>query len=363
MSIIKRTFLCVAFAAALVSGSAGAQTHAPIQPKVGFIFLGPIGDLGWTWTHNQGRLALQKQTGVQTVAVENIPEADKARIRSTIDRLVERGYNVIVGNAFGYSDAFADAAKAHPDIVFLNGGGNTSAPNLESFNGRTYEAMYLAGMIAGRETKTNKLGFVGANPIPLVLWDVNAFALGAQRVNPKVQVNVTFTGTWFDPVKEQAAAKALIEQGADVLAQHQDTPGVQIAAEQAGVKSIGFNSDMSKSAPHANLTSEQFDWGVYLVRTIGELKAGSWKSAGNRFMGIRDGVVDLAPVSKQVDPAVVGEVMAVRKQLIDGTFHVFEGPIVDQSGKTVFAKGSWPTDAQLWQTNYLVKGVNGALQK
>jgi basic membrane protein A len=363
MSLIHRIWLFGALIAALVSCNVSAQTHAAIKPKVGFVFLGPIGDLGWTWTHNQGRLKLAKETGVETMAVENIPESDKARIRSTIDRLVQRGCNVIVGNAFGFSDAFDDAAKAHPDIVFLNGGGNTSGPNLESFNGRTYEPMYLAGMVAGKATKSNKLGFVGANPIPLVLWDVNAFALGAQRVNPKAQVTVTFTGTWFDPVKEQAAAKALIEQGVDVLAQHQDTPGVQIAAEQAGIKSIGFNSDMSKSAPHANLTSEQFDWGVYLVRTINELKAGRWKSVGNRFMGIHDGVVDLSPISKQVDPATVKDVMTVREQIANGTFNVFEGPVVDQSGKEVIAKGAHPTDAQLWQTNYLVKGVNGSLPK
>jgi len=341
--------------------SSQAQSFAPMKPKVGFVFLGPIGDLGWTWTHNQGRLKLAKETGVQTVAVENVPEADKARIQSTIDRLIERGYNVIVGNAFGFSDAFLAAAKAHPNVVFLNGGGNTSAPNLESFNGRTYEPMYLAGMVAGKETKTNKLGFVGANPIPLVLWDINAFALGAQKVNPKAVVTVSFTGTWYDPVKEQAAAKALIEQGVDVLAQHQDTPGVQIAAEQAGIKSIGFNADMSKSAPHANMTSEQFDWGVYLVKTINALKAGTWKSAGNSFMGISDGVVDLSPIRSMVDPAVAKQVMAVRQQIVDKKLNVFEGPIYDQSGKEVVASGTHPTDAELWQMRYLVKGVNGAL--
>lgn len=346
-------------ACALYSASGAMAMGLEDDPKVAFIYIAPVGDLGWTYMHDQARLAIEERLGVETAYTENIPEVT-TDVRNVIDRYVSRGYNVIVGTAYGYSDAFLLAAEEYPDVVFLNGAGTTSAANLTSFYGRSYEGMYLAGMAAGAVTESDKLGFVAAYPLGLVLWNVNAFALGAQAVNPDVEVIVSFTNTWYDPVLEEETAEALIEQGVDVIAQHQDTPGPQIAAEKAGIHSIGYNADMSGSAPTAHLMASTWDWGDFVVPAIEAAIAGTYEG-GFSFTGLDTGVVDISEMSDTIPADIQASILETREAIASGAFHPFTGPISDNAGNVVVEDGATMDDGALWGMDFLVAGVTGAL--
>jgi len=356
-----RQLMLAAGAAACALGLASAAMAMGIEgdPKVAFIYIAPVGDLGWTYMHDQSRLAVEERLGVETAFTENIPEVT-SDVSQVIDRYVARGYNIIVGTAYGYSDAFKLAAEEYPDVVFLNAAGTTSAPNLTSYYGRSYEGMYLAGMAAGAVTESNKLGFVAAYPLGLVLWNVNAFALGAQAVNPDVEVVVSFTNTWYDPVLEEETAQALIEQGVDVIAQHQDTPGPQIAAEKAGIHSIGYNADMSGSAPTAHLMASTWDWGDFVVPAIEAAMAGSYEG-GYSFTGLDTGVVDISGMSADVPADLQAKILETKDAIAAGSFHPFTGPITDNEGTVVVEDGVVMDDGALWGMSFLVAGVTGAL--
>ena len=330
--------------------------------KVAFIYVGPVGDAGWTKSHDDGRKYLEQQLGdkVETKYLESVPEgADAERV---LTELCEKGYKVIFATSFGYMDPIIKVAQKYPDVIFLHCSGYKTAPNVGTYFGRMYQARYLSGIIAGKMTKKNLIGYVAAHPIPEVVRMINAFTLGVRSVNPDAKVKVVWTNTWYDPAKEKEAAVSLIQSGADLIAQHQDTPGPQQAAEEAGIYSIGYNTDMSKFAPKANLTSPVWNWGPYYVKTVQDILDGKWKS--EQYWGpMADGIVDLAPISNTV-PADVKKLVDDKKQeILSGKWDVFTGPIKDNSGKEKVSAGQKMTDEQLLSFDWFVEGVDGTVPK
>jgi basic membrane lipoprotein Med (substrate-binding protein (PBP1-ABC) superfamily) len=299
---------------------------------------------------------MEAALGQKIPYVENIPET-AAAIQPAAEKFIQRGYNIILGTAYGYSDSFKELSEKYPKVAFLNAGGTTNGPNLESIYGRTYESQYLCGMVAGAMSKTGKLGFVAANPFGLVIWTINGYELGAKKMNPNATVTAVYTGSWNDPVKERAAAEALIDQGADVIGQHVDTPTPQIVAQERGVYGTGHHRDLREYAPKATLCSSAWVWDKFFNPEIKKVEAGDWKpSAYGAFVGISGGGTDIACCNAVVPKDVVDKVMAERDAIIKGK-HVFAGPIVDREGKERVAAGQNPTDAELWKMDWYVPGV------
>jgi basic membrane lipoprotein Med (substrate-binding protein (PBP1-ABC) superfamily) len=288
--------------------------------------------------------------------VENVPEV-AGQIRPAAERFIQRGFNVIIGTAFGYSDTFKELSEKYPKVAFLNASGTTNGPNLESFYGRTYESQYLCGMAAGGMSKTGKLGFVAAHPIGPVNWTINAYELGAQKMNPNATVTVIFTGSWNDPVKERAAAQALVDQGIDVIGQHVDTPTPQIVAQERGIYGTGHHRDLREFAPKATLCSSAWTWDKHLTPTLKKVAAGNWQpSPYGAFPGIKDGGTDIACCNTVVPKEVVDKVTAERAAIIAGK-HIFSGPLKDTAGKERVAAGAALDDAGLWKMDWFVPGV------
>ncbi|MHB8172220.1 MAG: BMP family ABC transporter substrate-binding protein, partial [Thermincolia bacterium] len=231
--------------------------------KVAFIYVGPVGDAGWTYAHNEGRKQLEKELpNVETSFIESVPESPGDAERVLTD-LVNKGNKIIFATSFGYMDSVLKVAQKNPDVIFLHCSGYKTDKNMGTYFGRMYQPRYLSGMVAGKQTKSNTIGFVGAFPIPEVVWGINSFTLGVKSVNPDAKVKVVWTNTWYDPAKEKDAAKSLLDAGADVIAMHQDTPGPQQAAEEKGAFSVGYNTDMRQFAPKAVLTGPVWNWGPY----------------------------------------------------------------------------------------------------
>ena len=329
--------------------------------KVGFIYIGVPGDAGWTYSHDQGRQYLVKEIPeVETVQLENVPEGADAQ--RSIEQLVQQGCNIVVANSFGYGDAMLEVAQRYPDVVFLHCSGLDMAENVSTYFGRIYQARYLSGMVAGAMSTNDTLGYVAAFPIPEVVRGINAFTLGAQAVNPDIKVKVVWTNTWFDPAKEKEAAKSLLEAGCDVIAQHQDTPSPQQAAEEAGKYAIGYNTDMSKFAPNANLTSPVWNWGPYYVRVVKAVMNGTWKSE-EYWGGLEDGIVGLSPISNKVPDEIKQQVENKKKQMISKEWDVFMGPIKAQDGTLKVPEGKRLTDAEMLSMDWFVAGVEGSISK
>lgn len=359
MKIAKLASVAVA-AGLLVAPAAQAQVKLTGKPKIAVIFFGTTSDGGWAQSQNAGRLALMKAYDQRIPYVENVPEVT-AKVEQAIDLFINHGDNIIIAGSYGYSDAFAAEAKAHPDMAFVNIAGTSSAPNLESFYAKTYEGWYLAGMAAGYATKTKTLGMIEGFPIPNVLWDVNSFALGAQAANPGTVVKVAFVNAWSDPVKEAQISAAMIQQGADVIATDMDTAAALVVAEKAGKYSVGYQVDMAKSAPNGILTSVEFHWGKKLVPMVKEMADGTWTSGGTPLYGIKTGVIDDAPF-EHIPAADIAKIEAVRAKEIAGTFDPFSGPITSQDGKVQVAAGATISDDALWNMNYLVSNVKGSMK-
>lgn len=350
---------------ALIAGAilalAGTAAHADgftlkAPPKVAFLYFKAKNDGGWTQSFDEAKPQMEKALGMQIPYVENIAE-DAAQITPPAEKFIQRGYNIIIGTAFGYSDTFKELAKKHPDVAFLNAAGTTNGANLQSFYGRTYESQYLCGMVAGAMSKSGKIGFVGANPFGIVNWTVNAYLLGARKMNPNATVTAVFTGAWNDPVKERAAASALIDQGVDVLGMHVDTPTVPIVAQERGVYATGHHRDMRQFAPKSTLCSSVWVWAKYLTAEIKKIEAGNWKpSPYGDFVSIKDGGTDIACCNTVVPKDVVDKVMAEREAIINGK-HVYAGPLSDRDGKERVAAGQNISDADLWKMDWYVKGV------
>ncbi len=336
-----------------------AQTPAARPMKVGFIYVSPIGDAGWSFAHDQGRQAVEAMDGVSTSYVEAVPEGpDSERVMTNMAR---KGFDIIFATSYGYMDSMLKVSKQFPDTVFMHCSGYKKSKNMGNYFGRMYQARYLSGMVAGAMTKADILGYVAAFPIPEVIRGINAFTLGAQAVNPKVEVRVVWTKTWYDPATEKEAAKSLLDVGADVIAQHQDSPGPQEAAEERGVYSVGYNSDMSSFAPKAHLTAPIWNWGPFYVDTVKQVRNGTWKSRST-WMGIKEGIVDLAPFGSMVPESVRKQVLAVKADMKKGMDPVFKGPIMDQQDKIRIADGATATDEELLGMTWFVKGVIGTTQ-
>jgi len=332
------------------------------KTKVAFIYVGPIGDAGWTWAHDQGRLDLEKNLNVETAYQESVPEnpADAERV---IRDFAQKGYKVIFTTSFGYMDPTINVAKDFPDTTFIHISGYKTAANVGTGFGKIEEPRYVSGLIAGKMTKSNKLGYVAAFPIPEVIRGINAFTLGVRKSNPAATVKVIWTNTWFDPTKERQAGEALLDGGADVIAQHQDTPGPQQAAEARGKYGVGYNADMSKFAAKAVLTSPIWHWGVYYTSIVKSVQEGTWKS-DQYWGGWKDGLVDLAPIGPMVPDDVKSMAeseIAKFKSGEETIFTIFTGPLKDNTGAEKVPAGTVLTpDDLLSKMTWFVEGVDGS---
>ena len=337
---------------------AAKPTPAKKKLKVAFVYVAPIGDLGWTWAHDQGRKAIEKAFGdqVETAYIENVPEGPEAE--RVIRDFAQKGYDIIFTTSFGFMDPTITVAKEFPDKWFIHISGYKTAPNVSTVFGRMYQPRYLSGLVAGSMTKSNIIGYVAAFPIPEVIRGINAFTLGVRAVNPKAEVRVVWTNTWFGPPQEKEAAEALLSEGADVIAQHQDTTEPQKAAKDAGALGIGYDSDMRKFVGDTVLTSPVWNWGVKYVDIVRKVMEGTYKSE-SYWGGMKDGIVDLAPFSPLV-PEKVRKLVEEKKQLIlSGKWDVFCGPIKGQNGKLVVPEGKCLSDEEMLSMKWFVEGVKG----
>ena len=329
--------------------------------KVGFIYVAPIGDAGWTYQHELGRKALVASLGdaVKTTYVENVPEegADAERV---IRKLATEGHKLIFTTSFGFMEPTLKVAKQFPKVKFEHCTGYKRAANVSTYSARFYEGRYLTGLIAGRLTKSNVIGYVAAFPIPEVVQGINAVTIAARSVNPNVTVKVVFVSTWFDPGKERAAADTLISQGADVVMHHTDSSAIVQGAEEKGVWSFGYDSDMLKFGPKTNLTSVTMDWDQYYIAETKAAIAGSWKS-GDTWGGLKSGMVKLGPLNAAVPDPVKAEVAAAQAKIEAGTLLPFAGPLKDQTGAVKVAAGSALSDGDILGLNWFVEGVQGKL--
>ncbi len=343
--------VCGCLLALVVAGSVQAK-----ELKVGFIYISPVGDAGYSYAHNQGRLAVEKMDGVTTSFVEAVPEGpDSERVTLNMAR---KGYDLVFGTSFGYMEPMLKVAKKFPQTKFMHCSGYKTAANMGNYFGRMYQPRYLTGIVAGSMTKSNILGYVAAMPIPEVIRGINAFALGAQSVNPKAVVRVVWTNTWYDPAIEKEAAKSLLDVGADVIAQHQDSPGPQEAAEERGVYSVGYNSDMTRFAPKSHLTAPVWNWAPYYSEVVQAVQDGSWQAEAV-WLGMKDQVVDIAPFGAMVPDAVRQQVNTAKQQIIDGKLHVFAGPVANQKGEIIIPEGAVASDEELLNMGWFVSGVIG----
>ena len=354
------TSLIAATAAVGVSASASADAM-----KVGFVYLTNPGDHGWTYAHEMGRQAVEARFGdkVETTYVENVPEGpDAARV---IRELAKQGNQMIFTTSFGYMDPTLKVSKEFPDVKFDHITGYKRSPNMATGNIRFYEGRYVQGVVAGLMTKSNKIGYLGAFPIPEVIQGINAFAQGLRSVNADAEISVVWVNSWYDPVKESDAAKVLIAEGADILAQHTDSPAMLQTAEKAGALGFGQSSDMHEFAPNAQLFSSVNNWGPYYIEQIEKAMNGTWSTgegpnhwAGNTWKGIGEDYLVLTEF-KNMPADVAAAATAVRDGIADGSLVIFKGPMKDNKGNVILNEGEALDDGGLWAMNYYVDGVAG----
>lgn len=340
------------------TASAPAPAPAAQKLKIAFAYVGPVGDGGWTFAHDNGRKAVEKEFGdkVETSFVEKVPEsADAERVMRD---MVSQGNKLIFGTTFGYMEPMLKVAADHKDVKFEHATGYKTAENLRTYDSRTYEGAYMAGVIAGSMTKTNTLGVVGSIPIPEVVRNINSFTLGAQSVNPKVKTKVVWVGDWFNPPKETEAATALINGGADVLMQNTDSSAVLQTAEKMGKRAFGWDSDMSAYGPKAHLGSAIINWGPYYTKAVRDALEGKW-TTGQSWWGVKEGAIDFVSLAADVPEPAKQKLEQVKAGLKDGTFQIWKGPIADNAGKEVLAKDAVADDKFLGGVNFYVKGVEG----
>ncbi len=347
--------------ASLVGGMLAITSTVSLgKDNIGFVYVSPIGDAGWTYQHDQGRLQLEKELGVSTKYVENVAEgADAERV---IREMAKRGDKVIFATSFGYMNYMLKVSKMFPKTAFLHATGYKMGKNMGLYNARFYEGRYLTGVIAGKMTKTNKLGYVAAFPIPEVLQGINAFIQGARSVNPKAELSVIWVNSWYDPGKEREASMTLISQQADVITHHTDSTAVVQAAEEKGIYAFGYHSDMSKYGPTAHLTSTTHHWGDYYTDIVKQAQAGKWKPK-SVWGGYQEDMISLAPLSSAIPADLKKSIAKMEDDLRSGKLHPFAGPVLDQDGKQRVAAGATMTDKELGSMNYYVQGVISKLPK
>jgi basic membrane protein A len=362
----RRTFASAAAGTVALAATARFATAQEASPegdpfKAAFVYIGPVGDLGYTYAHDQGRLALEETVpNVETAFLENVPDT-QADAERAIRGYCEEGYNLVVATSFGYGPAVLAVAPQFPDIQFIHISGYQTAENVSTGFGKIEEPQYVSGLVAARMAETGKLGYVGAFPIPEVIRGINAFTLGAQAANPDVTVQVVWTNTWFDPQLESAAAQSLIDLGVEVLATNQDSAAPQQAAEAADIYSVAYNVDMSDIAPAAVLTSAVWNWGTYYIWAVEQMLASSLTS--NQYWGSwQDGVVDLAPLADFVPADVATEAEALAEEFRGGErgiTDIFTGPIARQDGSEGVAEGASLSDEEILLMDWFVQGVEG----
>ena len=337
---------------------AAPEPAKPEPLKVAFAYVGPVGDGGWTFAHDNGRKEMEKALGdkVVTSFVESVPEsADAERV---FRDLAGQGNKLIFGTTFGYMESMLKVAADHKDIKFEHATGYKTAENLRTYDSRTYEGAYMAGVIAGAMTKSNTLGVVGSVPIPEVIRNINSFTMGAQSVNPKVKTKVVWVNEWFSPPKETEAATSLINGGADVLFQNTDSPAVLKTAQDKGKRAFGWDSDMTAYGPKAHLASAVINWGPYYTKAVTEAIEGKW-TTGASWWGVKEGAIDIVSIADDVPADIKTKVADVKKGLADGSFSIWKGPLVDNTGKEILAKDAVADDKFLGGVNFYVKGVEG----
>ncbi|MBI5925758.1 MAG: BMP family ABC transporter substrate-binding protein [Aquabacterium sp.] len=347
--------------AASGASEAASAAAAPAGPlKIAFAYVGPVGDAGWTYAHNAGRLAIEKEFGdkVKTTFVEKVPEGPEAE--RVIRDLVGQGNTLIFGTTFGYMEPMLKVAADSKDVKFEHATGYKTAPNMRTYDSRTYEGAYMAGVIAGGMSKSGVIGVVGSIPIPEVIRNINTFTLGAQSVNPKIKTKVVWVNAWFDPPKETEGAQSLLNQGADVLFQNTDSPAVLQTAEKAGKYAFGWDSDMTQFGPKAHLASAIINWAPYYVKATKDALEGTWQTGGV-WWGVKEGAIDIVSISDKVPADLKAKVETVKAGLKDGSFVIWKGPILGQDGKEVVAKDAVADDKFLGGINFYVKGVDGAV--
>ena len=373
-ALIKVAALSAVAAAALVGcgkkeepAPAPAPAPAPVteapapkaEPlKIAFAYVGPVGDGGWSFAHDNGRKAIEKEFGdkVVTSFVESVPEsADAERV---LRDLAGQGNKLIFGTTFGYMESIQKIAGDLKDVKFEHATGYKTAENVRTYDSRTYEGAYMAGVIAGAMTKSNTLGVVGSVPIPEVIRNINSFTLGAQSVNPKIKTKVVWVNEWFSPPKETEAATSLINGGADVLFQNTDSPAVLKTAQEKGKRAFGWDSDMTAYGPKAHLASAVINWGPYYIKATRDALEGKWET-GQAWWGVKEGAIDIVSIAEDVPADIKTKVEEVKKGLADGSFVIWKGPIAGQDGKEVLAKDVVADDKFLGGVNFYVKGVEG----
>jgi simple sugar transport system substrate-binding protein len=376
-SLLKAAALTVAASAALVAcgkkeepapkpapapapvASAPAPKPAPL--KIAFAYVGPVGDGGWTFAHDNGRKALEREFGdkIVTSFVENVPEsADAERV---IRDMAGQGNKLIFGTTFGYMEPMLKVAADVKDVKFEHATGYKQADNMRTYDSRTYEGAYMAGVIAGKMTKSNTLGVVASIPIPEVIRNINSFTLGAQSSNPKIKTKVVWVNGWFDPPKETEAATSLINGGADVLFQNTDSPAVLKTAEAKGKRAFGWDSDMTAYGPKAHLASAVINWAPYYIKSTREALEGKWTGGGASWWGVKEGAIDIVSIAEDVPAETKAKVEEVKKGLADGSFVIWKGPIIDNTGKEQVAKDAVADDKFLGGLSFFVKGVEGKI--
>lgn len=361
----------VAVAAAALAGCGKKEEPAPAAPapaaapaekpaplKIGFAYVGPVGDGGWSYAHDQARKKLQAEFGdrIQTSYVESVPEGPDAE--RVLRDMITQGDKLIFGTTFGYMDVMQKLGAEFPDVKFEHATGYKTSANVRTYDSRTYEGAYLAGIIAGAMTKTGTLGVVGSVPIPEVLRNLNSFTLGAQSVNPNIKTKVVWVNEWFSPPKETEAATSLINGGADVLFQNTDSPAVLKTAQEKGKRAFGWDSDMTAYGPKAHLASAVINWAPYYIKATKDVLDGTW-AMGQSWWGVKEGAIDLVSIAEDVPAEIKAKVDEAKNGLKNGSFAIWKGPIVDNTGKTVLEKDAVADDKFLTGINFYVKGVEG----
>ena len=360
-----------AVAAAVLAGCGKKEEPAPAAPaaepapaakaeplKIGFAYVGPVGGGGWTFAHDQARKKLEAEFGdkIQTSFVESVPEGPDAE--RVLRDLASQGNKLIFGTTFGYMDSIQKLAGDFKDVKWEHATGYKTAENVRTYDSRTYEGAYLAGIIAGSMTKSNTLGIVGSVPIPEVIRNINSFTLGAQSVNPKVTTKVVWVNEWFSPPKETEAATSLINGGADILFQNTDSPAVLKTAEEKGIRAFGWDSDMTAYGPKAHLGSSIINWAPYYSKAVNDVLNNTW-TTGSSWWGVKEGTIDLVSIAEDVPADAKAKVEEVKKGLKEGTFVIWKGPIASNDGKELLAADKAADDAFLQGINFYVKGVEG----
>lgn len=356
-NLIKKALVT---ALSVVAITAVSAEEKPL--KIGFVYVGPVGDFGWSYQHDQGRQAIEKKFGdkVVTTYVESVKEgADTERV---VNQLANDGNELIFTTSFGFMNPTLKSAKRFPKVKFEHATGYKRAANMATYSSRFYEGRYIAGVLGGTMTKTNTIGYVASYPIPEVVRGINATLLGARSVNPNAKIKVVWVNSWYDPAKETEAAKSLINAGADVLMQHTDSPAVPQIGEENGVWVVGSATDMSKFAPTRQLTAIIDDWSHYYNDRVAKALDGSWKGE-DTWGGFDQKMVDLAPFNEKIPAEVRKKAKQLRADITAGTFHPFTGPITSRDGNVVAKEGEIISDEDLLKMSYFFEGVEGDLPK